>query len=149
MRISLIAALLLCLVYALPSCKKDAVVSDPLSLHGNWEMRESSGDFVGHITYPAGNGQISTFDDTGYAIYRHGQLMKRGHYQVINDSVYTAQTCATVPAPDTKPNRIIYDGNLQGQKIFFEVQPGKLKLSVGCNSLDGGWAVYARVKTVQ
>ena len=141
------------LVLVLAGCKKggDGAPEETGdgSLTGNWEAYQSYGGMSPLTTYPPGNGNRLTFDGTNYKIYVNGVVAQQGTYELRTDSVVNVQTCALQPAASQAPNRIVYDGNLNGGKQFFELSGNTLKIMSGCIPLDGGWAIYKKRSSSQ
>ncbi|HEY0750430.1 MAG TPA: hypothetical protein VGD26_04715, partial [Chitinophagaceae bacterium] len=56
------------------ACKKDKLSEVHDSIQGRWELRSSSGGFVGPMSYEAGNGNIVKFTSTHLIHYKHDSL---------------------------------------------------------------------------
>ena len=124
------------------SCKKDnSNISSSIS--GTWELRQISGMLT--TNYPAGNGNILKFTETGYEMYSEGQLTKNGKYAVVQDASVSENTCLVFNAGEFI-NRIIYDNETNAAKEFFQISNNKLTLVSGCFAIDGGaFREYERI----
>jgi hypothetical protein len=121
------------------SCKKNNN-DTPTSLKGDWELRQVSG--MATINYQPGNGNILTFSDTTYKMYKNGVLSKSGIYKVIKDLTFNS---LIVPAGEYT-NRIIYDGNTAATKIFFQLSDNTVTFISGSFAADGGSIIKYVIK---
>ena len=105
---------------------------------GTWELRKSSAAMVpGEKVYPLGNGNILKFDNGQYERYVNGALIKTGQYEIVSDNTVDQSVCLEMPDGQFT-NRIIYDTDTTGEKIFIQVSMNRLVFISGCYALDGG-----------
>ena len=137
------------LILGFASCKKDSQSVDkniPSYLKGTWELRKRISS-IPTINYPEGNGNKLEFTGTSYKRYTDGQLAKTGTYTIVADGSVTQSVCLVIGDGQFK-NRIIFDGENTGTKIFLNVTGDQLEFISGCFAVDAGSSVlYARVKT--
>jgi hypothetical protein len=121
------------------SCKKESAVkntTNSTSVTGSWELLTVSGS-IPPVNYPSGNGNIFEFTDSAYKKYTNGNLIKSGHYTVVQDASVVAAVGLVIPSGQFT-NRIIFDNDTSGNKIFIEIQNNKLTFISGFFPLDGG-----------
>ena len=116
------------------SCKKESKKQTD-TIQGIWELRKASGSFS--IDYPTGNSNTLTFTGNRYEKKENGQIIQSGEFKIITDLTAGESTCLNIISGQYT-NRIIYDTNLNGSKIFFELKGNKLTLISGCFALDAG-----------
>jgi hypothetical protein len=136
------------LLAAWMGCKKSS--SHPgQTITGNWELRKTNSASMGEKEYPAGNGRLLRFTETGYQRYTNGQLEKTGAYRLVEDVTATASVCLDF-AETRFRHRIIYDNDTSSVKVFVEVQADTLWFVSGCYATDAGTAAaYVRVADPQ
>jgi hypothetical protein len=140
--------LLLCtaaLITATGSCKKSHGGDDPPPvIWGSWELSSAQSSMIPTITYPAGNGNLLKFTSSGYQAYTNGQLTKSGSYILVPDGSAEASTGLNITSGQFT-NRLVYDGNTSGNKVFIQISGDNLTLISGYFPLDGGSNMkYAR-----
>ena len=145
-------SLLVLLFAASWGCKKSAgeneVEETGGELTGNWELAQSAGGMMPLTNFPPGNGHGLHFDGSHYKIFRNGQVVHEGSYQLRTDSLVDVRNCDLLPPASSNPNRIVYDNELFVRN-YFVVTGNTLKISTGCIPLDGGWSLYKRKHSVQ
>ncbi len=115
------------------------------NITGTWELREAFGSMSESIKYPAGNGDLLSFDKGSYTKSKAGQVVKNGQFAVVQDTTIAANVCLLFPT-GRYTNRLIYDNNTDTTKIFFEVNGNKLRFYSGCYAYDAGHSeIYERV----
>jgi hypothetical protein len=125
-------------------CKKDLAGS--VSVAGTWELRHAQNGMIPTIDYAPGNGNMLIFSESGYEKYETGNLVKSGHYKVVQDGSAEAELGLVIPSGQFT-NRIILDNDFTSPKIFFEVSNNNLTLLSGYFPLDGGSSLsYGRIK---
>ena len=128
----------------LNGCKKDPAGS--VSIAGTWELRQAQNGMIPTIDYAPGNGNMLIFSGSGYDKYESGNLVKSGHYKVVEDGSAEAEVGLVVPSGQFT-NRIIFDNDFTSPKVFLEVSNNKLTLLSGYFPLDGGSSQsYERIK---
>ena len=118
------------------SCGEDKNISS--SIIGTWELRKTTAAMnpIG-MTYPAGNGNILKFNNDNYEVYKNKQLVKTGKYIIVIDSTVEKSVCLEF-TPDRYTNRVVYDGNFNEPKEFFEISNDQLTFISGCYAVDAG-----------
>ncbi len=111
------------------------------SLVGEWELRQHFGGMIQPMSYLPGNGNLLVFDSTTYQYISNGQVVRQGQYAILVDSFVDVNSCALLPAPDDKPNRIVFDNETQ-VRMNFIMDGRNLKIHSGCIPLDGGGSIY-------
>jgi hypothetical protein len=122
------------------ACRKDNTNNNNItliSLIGSWELKREQSGMLPIINYTSGNGNILKFTDSDFQIFANGQLIKSGQYSIIGDNSVTAEVCLVI-ATDQYRNRIIYNDNPSGNKVFVQVFENKLTFLSGCFALDAG-----------
>lgn len=128
----------------LNGCKKDPAGS--VSIVGTWELRQAQNGMIPTIDYAHGNGNMLIFSESGYEKCETGNLVKSGHYKVVEDGSAEAEVGLVIPSGQFT-NRIIFDNDFTSPKIFFEVSNNNLTLLSGYFPLDGGSnQSYERIK---
>ena len=134
MKRNLIYFLLIAVVVAAFSCKKEVPISD--SLIGTWELSVDYGGWSGVHIHKPGNDTLAVFTSTTYAFYAKGTLTRSGNYTTKKDTVYMYGTLG---------NRIIYDDqNSNDIHEFFTIQNNKLNFFI--DAWDAGGTTYRRIK---
>lgn len=112
---------------------------------GTWELREAFGNMPESTKYPAGNGNLLSYDNGSYTKHKDWQVVKTGQFTVVQDTTIVTNVCLLFPK-GTYTNRLIYDNNTDTTKIFFEVNGNKLRFYSGCYAYDAGHSeIYERV----
>jgi hypothetical protein len=71
-------------------------------------------------------------------------IEKKGTYNIVSDNSASETVCKLLPEGQFS-NRIVYDNDAFGQKIFFQINHDTLTLVSGCFTLDeGGFIDYIR-----
>ena len=120
-------------VVAVSGCKKELLVSDALT--GTWELRQDGGGWSPVVNHKAGNDTLAVFTSTNYSFYQKGNLFKSGTYTIRKDSSYLYGKLA---------NRIIFDGNDNMTRDFFEIKDNQLGFWLDAN--DAPTVTYQRIK---
>jgi len=115
------------------SCKKDVPISD--SLTGTWELRQDGGGWSAIINHKPGNDTLVIFTGTTYSFYNKSKLVRSGPYTVKKDTSYMYGGLK---------NRIIFDGNTNDIREFFDIQNNKLSLWI--DAYDAPTVTYQRIK---
>ena len=130
---------MLLLVFA--SCKKEEAKQTTCltgnSIIGKWELRKDYGAMLAAKFYDAGNGNIMQFGDSTYQVFANNQLQLSGTYKLIPDSTAVQNVCLVVA--ENFKQRIVFNGNLNGPKVFVNISGKKLGFLSGCFALDAGW----------
>ena len=134
----------------LNGCAKDqqgAVKKIGKSMEGRWELRQTSAAMVpGTQEYPPGNGHELKFRDGQYERYNQGTLLQSGTYEIVADGSVEENVCLEIPE-GRYAQRIVYDGNITGEKMFLHLDGDRLFFIAGCYALDGGHQMtYQRKK---
>lgn len=109
------------------------------SLAGTWELRHASAAMNPQVFTPAaGNGTILKFTATGYEKYESHQLVKDGQYTVVEDPTVESSVCLLFPIGQFT-TRIEYDGDITGDKQFFDFINNRLVIVSGCYAYDAGY----------
>jgi hypothetical protein len=143
----LIGCFFLTILVVLASCAKRDHGScfDPGSkgIEGTWELRKASSMLVSD--YPPGNGRTIRFTGNKYEKRENGQVIQSGEFSVIYDPTASESTCMNIAAGQFS-NTIIYDNNINGQKIFLQLTGDQLLFMSGCFAVDAGVALtYVRL----
>ncbi|MEI9810080.1 MAG: hypothetical protein WDO16_20655 [Bacteroidota bacterium] len=125
---------LACLLLFTNGCEKDKSAL-PGSMEGVWELRQAKG--MATINYPPGNGNTIKFSGDHYEMSANGQVVKSGTFTIIPDATVSASTCIEINN-GWYSNRIVYDNDMTGSKVFIEVSLNKLNFISGCFALDAG-----------
>lgn len=117
------------------------------SIEGRWELRQTSAAMVpGTQEYSPGNGHELTFHDRQYERYSQGSLLQSGTYEIVADGSVAENVCLEI-AGGRYEQRIVYDGNVSGEKLFMHLDGDRLFFIAGCYALDGGHQmIYQRKK---
>ncbi len=136
-------------VYMLAGCstelKKWPEELPATTLVGKWELRQHFGGMVQGVSYAPGNGNYLVFDNSTYQYISNGQVVRQGSYVALVDSVMDVNSCELLPAPDSKPNRIVFDNETQVRMNFIFIGRS-MKIHSGCIPLDGGGSVYYKIE---
>ena len=112
------------------------------TMEGLWELRKANSMLVSD--YPPGNGRTIRFTGNKYEKRENGQVVQSGEFTIVNDATASESTCMNI-ASGQFTNRIIYDNNTNGQKVFLQLTGDQLIFMSGCFALDGGVALtYVR-----
>lgn len=116
---------------------KAAAASEKVSaIVGIWELRRESGGWSGPKTYPAANGTTYKFTANRYEFYNHGQLIKKGEYKIIQDTVRVLRAVK---------DKIIFDQEGEAGRIYIaKLTDQELVLAV--DAYDAPTTVYERIK---
>ena len=117
------------------SCKKSGLKGVASSLQGTWELHESQVSITPDSVYPAGNGNMLSFNGMSYKIYSKGQLVRSGTYAIIPYGPSDGSFCSMVPAGQSG-NRIVYD-NDNTRVMNIRVSDTELDTESGCAAVDG------------
>lgn len=104
------------------------------SIVGNWELRVYYGGQGGMIQYPRGNGYLLKYQATDYQLYKGDTLIKSGQYRVVRDTLFGSSQLL---------NRIIYDGDNNGIRTFFNISHDTLHFRI--DAYDAPSNDYVRV----
>jgi hypothetical protein len=131
------------------SCKKDGTakgITNSTSIVGAWEIRQVQNGMIPTIDYSSGNGNILKFSDSTYEKYTNNNIVKSGHYIVIEDDSVVAEVGLAIPHGQFT-HRIVYDNDFGSPKTFFQIANNKLTFLSGFFPLDGGSNVlYQRIE---
>lgn len=122
----------------LSSCENEKInpaSESGVTVLGSWELRREWGGWSGLQTYPAGNGHIYKFTANRYEFFHDEQLIKRGEYEIVQDTVQLFNQVRSIIRFDHQP----FDN------MFIVEHTGKtLTLAVDAN--DAPEMVYERIK---
>ncbi len=139
------------LLYCVAGCKKDTVseqtapktISQRNQLFGAWELRRTYGG-LSQGQYDPGTGNLLIFNGTAFTEYSTMSIAKRGLYEIISDKAASETVCKLLPDGQFA-NRIVYDNDFFGQKVFFQINHDTLTLVSGCFTLgEGSFVDYIR-----
>jgi len=122
------------------SCKKDETVkrvTSYTSIVGAWELRQTQNGMIPTINYSSGNGNILKFSNSTYEKYINNNLVKSGHYIIIEDTSAETEVGLVIPSGQFV-HRIVYDNDFASRKTFIEISNNKLTFLSGFFPLDGG-----------
>jgi len=125
------------IVVSFDSCKKKGVRGDSASIIGAWELRQAQNGMVPTKDFSSGNGNIFKFSDSLYEKYTNGNLIKRGHYRIVNDTSVASEVGLVVPSGQFS-NRIIFDSDFTSPKTFIQRSNNTLIFLSGFFPTDGG-----------
>jgi hypothetical protein len=130
-------------------CKKDGTakdISNSTSIVGAWEIRQAQNGMIPSIDYSPGNGNILKFSNSTYEKYTNNNLVKSGHYLLIEDNSVVAEVGLDIPFGQFT-HRIIYDTDFGSRKTFIQISNNKLTFLSGFFPLDGGsYVLYQRIE---
>lgn len=86
------------------------------------------------IQYPRGNGYLLKYQATDYQLYKGDTLIKSGQYRVVRDTLFGSSQLL---------NRIIYDGDNNGIRTFFNISHDTLHFRI--DAYDAPSNDYVRV----
>jgi len=143
---NMVPCFFLFLVFVLAGCNKighgGCFEPNSKSMEGLWELRKANSMLVSD--YPPGNGRTIRFTGNSYEKRENGQVIQSGEFSIVNDASASESTCMNI-APGQFANRIIYDNNMNAQKVFVQLTGDQLIFMSGCFALDGGVALtYVR-----
>ncbi|HTI59263.1 hypothetical protein [Mucilaginibacter sp.] len=121
------------LAFGFFGCKKDIPVSD--SLTGTWELRKDGGGWSAIVDHKPGNDTLMIFTGTNYSFYNKNKLVRSGAYTVKKDTSFMYGQLK---------NRIIFDGNTDDMRQFFDIQNNKLSFWI--DAYDTPMVMYQRIK---
>ncbi len=122
------------------SCKRSEVrkeTANSTSILGDWELKQAQHGMTPTKDFAPGNGNILKFSDSGYEKYTNGNLVKKGVYNILNDSSVMVEVGLVVP-PGEFTNRIIFDNDFNSPKTFIQVSTDSLIFLSGFFPVDGG-----------
>jgi hypothetical protein len=125
--------LLLSVITCLYACTKDKQTAPNIT--GTWELRQTSGGFVGIQNYRPGNGHIYTFTANG------SFTQYAGKDTLINQGTYSIKTSA-IKVQGVLYNLLLLNGAQSGPEI--QVQDTIMLLGLEYN--NGVAGVYAKIK---
>ena len=139
-----ILAIVAIIITTFTGCKKDTGnKSMSTSIAGTWELRKLSG-MIPMMEYPAGNGNTFKFSGSTYEKYSDGNLVKSGHYTVVND-LSAQESVGLVIKPGQFTQRIIFDNDYTSAKTFIDLSSNQLTFMSGYFPLDSGsFMVYEK-----
>ena len=123
------------LVAAITGCKKEKPIPVSDSLTGTWELRQDGGGWTPIVQHKAGNDTLAVFTANTYSFYNKGKLFKSGTYAVRK---YTSFMYNQLK------NRIIFDGNTNDMRQFFDIQNNQLGFWI--DAYDAPMVMYQRLK---
>lgn len=111
-------------------------VIDTALLSGNWELQLV---FTSESirTYSSADGYKLRFSSNYYFLYENGHLIRRGNYEVVNDSSASASTGLFIE-PGHFEKRILFDNDTTGIKTFFDIQGNQVTFLSGFFPTDEG-----------
>ena len=115
------------------ACKKDRLIEVHDSIQGRWELRSSTGGFVGPMNYAPGNGKIVKFTSSHFMYYKMDSLLSETPYTI---------SVTTNPQNDRRAGKIT---DATGYSFFVEPTAGKLHLYHGAIASDGVVLTYTRL----
>lgn len=121
------------LAFGFSGCKKDIPVSG--SLTGTWELRQDGGGWSAIVDHKPGNDTLMIFTGTTYSFYTKNKLVRSGAYTVRKDTSFMYGQLK---------NRIIFDGNTDDMRQFFDIQNNKLSFWI--DAYDTPMVMYQRIK---
>ena len=131
------------------SCKKDGTAKDIINstfIVGSWELRQAQNGMIPTIDYSSGNGNILKFSNSTYEKYTNTNLVKSGHYIIIEDTSVVEEVGLVIPSGQFT-HRIVYDNDFASRKTFIQISYNKLTFLSGFFPLDGGSNVlYQRIE---
>ncbi len=144
---NIVPVLFLFMVVVFTGCNKkghgDYCEPNSKGIEGLWELRKTSSMLVSD--YPPGNGRTIKFTGNKFEKRENGQVIQSGEFAIINDATAGESTCMNIAAGQFT-SRIIYDNNINGQKVFIELTGDQLVFMSGCFAVDAGVALtYVRL----
>lgn len=141
MKQTLFAFLLGSLLISFGSCQKDDPIQNndtPVPITGTWELRQTSAAMSPSPThYASGNGNKILFTNSHYETYANGVLVKKGNYEIIQDTTAATNVCLVL-SKDQYAKRIVFDSAYNTSKIFIQIVGNTLNFISGCYAVDAG-----------
>lgn len=120
----------------LSSCEKNNP-TESNSIVGGWELLKEQAGRAPVTTYPSGKGNVLRFTKSNYYNFSKGQLLNSGTYAIVTDTTVEAHVCLVLPDNQYR-NRIIYDGDENSRKEFYQISNDTLTILSGCFAVDAG-----------
>ena len=115
------------------ACKKNRLSEVHDSIQGRWELRSSTGGFVGPMNYAPGNGNIVKFTSSHFMYYKMDSLLSETPYTI---------SVTTNPQSGKLAGKIM---DATGYSFFAEVTADKLHLYHRTIASDGVILIYTRL----
>jgi hypothetical protein len=133
------------IMFGFAGCKRDHdgfFEKNSKAIEGLWELRKTSSMLT--TDYPPVNGRTIKFTGNKYEMRENGQVTRSGEFFITNETTAGQPTCLNIAAGQYA-TRIIYDNNINAQKVFFQLTGDKLTFISGCFAIDTGVALdYVR-----
>jgi hypothetical protein len=123
------------------ACDKEPLTIEE-RLEGIWELSSIHSDIfqnsTGKQVFPAGNGNIYSFKDNNYVLWRNGKIVEHGNFSIgLSSRTFGFEKIEFVLNKNSK----IYGSD----KVNFNVSGSKLITYHGEKGADGHYAVYFRL----